>query len=69
MQMGGEQEEDRESLQLELNFYADRASKDSNSVNFWLAARAVRHRSGFELVFSSGSGGLVSLSHTTQRRL
>ena len=69
MQMGGEQEEDRESLQLELNFYADRASKDSNSVNFWLAARAVRYRSGFELVFSSGSRGLVSLPHTTQRRL
>ena len=42
MQMGGEQEEDRESLQLELNFYADRTSKDSNSVNFWLAARSVQ---------------------------
>ena len=42
MQMGGEQEEDRESLQWELNFYADRASKDSNSVNFWLAARSVQ---------------------------
>ena len=42
MQMGGEQEEDRESLQLELNFSSDRASKDANSVNFWQAARSVQ---------------------------